>query len=256
MMGRGKHIWWQWAGLGLVPEVRADLSSWPWGRQGGTPCALATPCHGAAWPPNLPHPGRRDPWGWDLLAGSAPICPIQHLGLPQPHRLFPCCGAGWQHGDGVMGNCGGGVSPKILGRMDVNQSDGSECWTWLSSGCPPALHTMSPEHLWEQGLCLLPAAWEATTPSGGHQALAQPWAKTLAQLSSSLRQDPSQPSQTPGPVGNSKERGTGTPLFPFPDMALGTGRRLVPNVLQAGSHTRLHSSGTGQLKGEGANTVT
>lgn len=90
MMGRGKYIWWQWAGLGLVPEVRADLSSWPWGRQGGTPCALATPCHGAAWPPNLPHPGRRDPWGWDLLAGSAPICPIQHLGLPQPHRLsFP-----------------------------------------------------------------------------------------------------------------------------------------------------------------------
>lgn len=161
--------------------------------------------------------------------------------------------AAWGWGDGQLR---GGVSPKILGRMDVNQSDGSECWTWLSSGCPPALHTMSPEHLWEQGLCLLPAAWEATTPSGGHQALAQPWAKTLAQLSSSLRQDPSQPSQTPGPVGNSKERGTGTPLFPFPDMALGTGRRLVPNVLQAGSHTRLHSSGTGQLKGEGANTVT
>lgn len=115
---------------------------------------------------------------------------------------------------------------------------------------------MSPDHLWEQGLCLLPAAWEATTPSGGHQAVAQPWAKTLAQLSSSLRQDPSQPCQTLGPVGNSKEGGTGATLFPSPDMAPGTGHRLVPNVLQARSHTRLHSSGTGQLKREGANAVT
>lgn len=97
----------------------------------------------------------------------------------------------------------------------MNQSDGSECWTWLSPGCPPALHTMSPERLWEQGLCLLPAAWEATTTSGGHQALAQPWAKTLAQLSSSLRQDPSQPSQTWGKWATAR-RGALAHLYSLP----------------------------------------
>ena len=98
----------------------------------------------------------------------------------------------------------------------MNQSDGCEHWMWLSPGRPPALHAMSPDPPWERGLCLLPAAWEATTPSGGHRAAAQSWPKTLAQPSSSLRQDPSRHCQTLGPVGNSQEGGTGGTLIPLP----------------------------------------